>query len=69
MCQNSTPISMVMVTKINAKVATNVVATIAMPTNNFVQEDLINVVPSPTLIKKLDNVNYLIFYNYDNQQD
>jgi len=69
MCQNSTPISMVMVTKINAKVATNVVATIAMPTNNFVQEDLVNVVPSPTLIKKLDNVNYLIFYNYDNQQD
>jgi hypothetical protein len=69
MCQNSTPISMVMVTKINAKIATNVVATIAMPTNNFVQKDLINVVPSPTLIKKLDNVNYLIFYNYDNQQD
>jgi hypothetical protein len=51
------------------KIATNVVVTIAMPTNNFVQEDFINVVPSPTLIKKLDNVNYLIFYNYDNQQD
>lgn len=69
MCQNSTPIFMVMVTKITAKIATNVVATIAMPTNNFVQEDFINVVPSPTLIKKFDNVNYLIFYNYDNQQD
>jgi len=58
-----------MVTKINAKIATNVVATISMPTNYFVQEDLINVVPSPTMIKKLDNVNCLIFYNYDNQQD
>ncbi len=60
---------MVMVAKINAKIATNVVATIAMPTNNFVQEDVINVMPSPTLIKKLDNVHYLIFYNYVNQQD
>jgi hypothetical protein len=60
---------MVIVTKINAKIATNVVATIAMPTNNFVQEDLISIVPSPMMIKKLDNIKCLIFYNYNNQQD
>ncbi len=64
--QNLTPISMVMVTKINTKIATNVVTTIAMPTNNFIQEDLISVVLSSIVIKKLDNVDYLIFYNYDN---
>ncbi len=60
---------MVKVTKINTKIVTNVVATVAMPTNKFVQEDLISVVPSPIVIKKLDNVVCLIFYNNDNRQD
>ncbi len=60
---------MVKFTKININIVINVVATVAMPTNKFVQEDLIIVVPSPTVIKKLDNVKSLIFYNYDNRQD
>lgn len=50
-------ISMVMVTKINTKITTNVIVTIAMLTNNFVQGDLISVVSSPIVIKKPDNVN------------
>jgi hypothetical protein len=47
----------------------DVATAIAMPTHNFLQEDLTNVMPSPKVIKKLDNVDCLIFDNYNNQQD
>ncbi len=64
--QNLTPIYVVMVTKIDTKITTNVATTIAMPMNNSIQKDLTTVVPSPNIIKKFDNVDCSIFDIYNN---
>jgi hypothetical protein len=64
-----TYVFVVMVTKINTDITMGVATTIAMPTSNFVQKDLTSIVPSPKVIKKLDNFDCLIFDNYNNQQD
>ncbi len=69
MPHNLTHAFVVMVTKINTDITMDIVTTIAMPINNFVQEDLTSVVPSPKVIKKLDNVDCSIFDSYNNQQD
>ncbi len=58
-----------MVTKINIEITTNVVAITTMPISNFIQEDLTIVLPSPNVIKKFNNVDCSIFYNYNNQYD
>jgi hypothetical protein len=65
--QNLAPIYVVMVTKIHTEITTNIATTIAMPISKYVQKDLTSVVLSPNIIKKLDNVDCLIFNIYNNQ--
>jgi hypothetical protein len=46
--QNLIPIYVVMVTKINIEITTNVATTIAMPTSSYIQKDLLLLCPHPT---------------------
>ncbi len=66
---NLTHVFVVMVIEIKTYFTMDIATTIAMPACNFVQEDLTNVVPSPKVIKKIDNVDCLILGSYNNQQD
>jgi hypothetical protein len=47
MPQNLAPIYVVMVTKIDIEITTNVATTIAMPTSNYIRKDLLLLCPHP----------------------